>query len=272
MAPAKIFYNGTEIGKTEEDDNISVSYCGENIGNIFEGETKVFACGGKVMLSDLLVGTKTLFCKAMKMASDIEVFAERLFPAEPSAYSLLGTYTAATTWKAPEDGWFQVELFGASGNGGTMGGIGSGAGGGGGGGGCAISRIALKAGDTVVTSGLAIGGTAKAAVNSSYDDNFDHTLSVTSGANGSNGTTMKGGAGGAGGKASGGNYANYNGGTGGAGGNMSLNGNTVPSGGTGGTAGYTGGRTGGTGEDYSNEAGSGSKAFMKVYRGNTNLG
>lgn len=41
------------------------------------------------------------------------------FPAEPSAYELIGTYTSSGSFIATENGWFQVEVFGASGNGGS---------------------------------------------------------------------------------------------------------------------------------------------------------
>lgn len=202
-----------------------------------------------------------------------------LFPAEATSYTLIENVTAATTWEAPEDGWYQIILFGASGAGGTMGGLGSGAGGGGGGGGCAISRVALKTGDTVVISSLAVGSTAKAVINSSHDNSFDHTLSVTSGANGGEGKSIAaggtGGTGGTGGVASGGNYANFPGGKGNDGGKFSISDRNFPAGGTGGTAGYTGGRAGGVGAGYSGgsevEAGSGAKAYMAVYRGNTNV-
>ena len=41
------------------------------------------------------------------------------FPAEPSSYALIGTYSSSQTFTAPEDGWYQVELFGRSGAGGA---------------------------------------------------------------------------------------------------------------------------------------------------------
>ena len=65
------------------------------------------------------------------------------FPAEPSSYTLIDTYTTAQTIEVPEDGWFLVILHGSSGNGGNAAAINTssvnnmykGASGGGGGGG-----------------------------------------------------------------------------------------------------------------------------------------
>lgn len=53
--------------------------------------------------------------------ADLPVFAAiaSAFPSEPDSYELIDTYTSAQTWAAPEDGWFKIELFGASGSGGN---------------------------------------------------------------------------------------------------------------------------------------------------------
>lgn len=213
------------------------------------------------------------------------------FPAEPSAYELIGTYTSSGSFIAPEDGWFQVEVFGASGNGGSSArktaGPSSGrwtvmaGGGGGGGGGYACSRVKMNKGDTINLTPGAIGAVSSAIINSSKETYT--MLQVTSGANGGAGTVTSssgtGGAGGAGGVATGGNYANYNGGSGRLG-NNGIAYATMPEenvgdgkGGAGGTAGYTGGRTGGKGADSTAgvpSPGSGYAGFIKIYRGNTN--
>ena len=213
------------------------------------------------------------------------------FPAEPSAYELIGTYTSSGSFIATEDGWFQVEVFGASGNGGSSRykTFGSSAnkitrlagGGGGGGGGYSCSRIKMMEGDTITFVCGGVGNNSSANINSSLETYS--ALSVTSGANGSSGTadttSSTGGAGGKGGVATGGNYANNNGGSGGRGnsgytyadGESSGNGN----GGAGGAAGYTGGRVGGKGANViigisPSPGAAGSSGFLKIYRGNTN--
>ena len=186
------------------------------------------------------------------------------FPSqEPTAYERIGTYTTSQTWTAPESGYFQIEVFGASGSGGqyysstNM----MWCGGGGGGGGYACSRIKLKKGDKIILSPGSVGATSYAEIDSSMETYLK--MSVTSGATGGNGSFGTGGAGGAGGIASGGNYINANGGTGGAGANGGANR------GTGGTAGYSGGNAGGKGAGaLANEAGK--AGFIKIYRGNTN--
>ena len=205
------------------------------------------------------------------------------FPSqEPTAYELIGTYTTSQTWMAPESGYFQIEVFGASGNGGAAiiynsmpyGG------GGGGGGGYACSRVKLRKGDILVFSPATVGATSSVTFNSSietYDD-----LQVTSGANGKNATGSATIYGGAGGVANGGNYANNNGGAGANGRSYKkVTDGWTGYGGTGGTSGYTGGNDGGKGangyRDYSEydhswvgSPGYGKAGFIKIYRGNTN--
>lgn len=186
------------------------------------------------------------------------------FPSqEPTAYSLIGTYTSSGEFIAPESGYFQIEVFGASGRGGqyyfsrNM----MWCGGGGGGGGYACSRIKLTKGDKIIFSPGSVGATSYAEIDSSME--AYSKMNVTSGKNGGNGSFGNGGAGGAGGIASGGNYKNANGGKGGNG-NM---GGANP--GAGGAAGYSGGNAGGKGAGaLANEAGK--AGFIKIYRGNTN--
>lgn len=213
------------------------------------------------------------------------------FPAEPSAYELIGTYTSSGSFIATEDGWFQVEVFGASGNGGssaykTFGPSSNkitylAGGGGGGGGGYACSRVKLREGDKVTYTVGSVSATSSANISSSVE--AYNILQVTSGTSGGAGTattsSYTGGAGGNGGVATGGNYANNNGGSGGRGnsgyryadGESSGNGN----GGAGGAAGYTGGRVGGKGANVTigvspSPGAAGSSGFLKIYRGNTN--
>lgn len=147
------------------------------------------------------------------------------FPPEPAFYTeLVGTYTSSQTIEAPEDGWFQIEVFGASGAGGTgaqrwsSAGYNFGTAGSGGGGGYSCSRVKLKKGDTIVVSPGAVGSDTVVTINSSLESYS--TMRVTSGENGDGATQVLSGSyyycyggedGGAGGVASGGNVSNING-------------------------------------------------------------
>lgn len=277
---ATITYNGRTISTEDRDGSFNVTYNGSTIATIGAGQTKTLNCANQVMKTNVVVGGKTLNCAKYKMATNIVVSVVNLFPTEPSSYNLIGTYTSSQTWTAPEDGYFQIEVFGASGNGGngafmkystflyyTYGG------GGGGGGGYACSRIKMNKGDTIALTVGGVGVTSSASINSSFETYS--ALSVTNGANGGNATTsptMATGSGGEGGKATGGNYANKNGGNGGTGKKASK---APASGGAGGTVGYTGGNAGGAGggagKDVSESGGAGAAGFIKIYRGNTNL-
>lgn len=201
------------------------------------------------------------------------------FPQEPTSYSLIGTYTSTQDWAAPEDGWFQIELQGASGNGGeatlnTTIVYGAGSGGGGGGGAYVCSRVQMKKDDKVIIGGsLAVGGTATVEIKSSkasYD-----IMKAVSGEVGGVYTLLSDddAAGGAGGKASGGTYSNVPGNPGGDG-EKGMQSQQLYQGGTGGTPGVPGGNTGGKGADVGfgekGSPGSGSAAFVKIYRGNFN--
>lgn len=234
--------------------------------------------------------------------ADLTVFAAvpSEFPAEPSEYLLIDTYTSAQTWVAPEDGWYKIEVFGASGNGGTSARpdkytdeyeeewrIGA-TGGGGASGGYSSSAVKLSAGDIVVLTPAAVGATSTAVVNSSVDESHTHTISVTSGGNGGNGRTngenSVGGTGGAKGAASGGNLQNLNGNAGSRGGTPKSTGvgdGPYP-GGAGGAAVVDGGNVGGAGGGYDKSGlylnpevctspGSGKKGFVKISRGSTNV-
>lgn len=199
------------------------------------------------------------------------------FPAEPSAYELINTYTSATTFTAPEEGYYQIVLQGASGNGGAAyqgPAISHGSGAGGGGGGCAISRVKLNKGDTIIFTSIAVGSTATVYINSSIE--IYPNMLVSSGSNGGNcgSSPSVNASAGNGGSASGGNYANYAGNKG-SNGKWSTLGNII-SGGSGGDPGYSDGNVGGNGAGLDQSlngiaAGSGKTAFMQVYRGNTNV-
>lgn len=229
-----------------------------------------------------------------------------LFPTEPTSYSLIDTYTTNMGWFAPEDGYYEIELQGASGEGGT------GetnqnrnesedtvtfyaySGGSGGGGGCAISRVKMLAGDRLVLTIAASGGTTSTVnIYSSIEDYS--RLKVVSGTAGGNATTSSAGSAGVGGTASGGNYANYNGGAGKKGNSKTdsyvlsvlednlMNVTVTASSPAGGAAGYGEGNDGGKGASakvgstsgsYSptlGTPGAGKDGFVKIYRGNTNV-
>lgn len=202
------------------------------------------------------------------------------FPQEPTSYSLIGTYTSTQNWSAPEDGWFQIEVYGASGHGGKGNSNYSCSGGGGGGGGLAVSRIKLKKDEIINLTVGGVGSTAKAVVNGSL---AAANLTVTSAGNGGDcvlpesGNYGDSGSGGNGGTASGGNYANYSGSSGEDGKNAFFGGGGEggPGGKPGGyDNGYSSGNFGGKGGN-GNKGGvtsgeSGKAAFVKIYRGEFN--
>ena len=294
-----ISYNGKVIAETEEPGNVVVTYDGRTIAEIVAGETKNILCSGKVMKTNLYIGAKTLLCEMAQMISDIVIAVKSAFPEAPTAYDLIGTYTASQTWTAPKDGYYQIENHGASGNGGSgqyyyMSGyhpeIGiyywraAGTGGGGGGGGKAVSRVKMKKGDTIVINCGAVGATTTVTINSSIESYS--VMQVTSGTNGGDGTaksesSYSAGTYGAGGTASGGNYANANGNNGenGIAKRTASSEESAVNGGAGGASGYAGGNTGGVGGagTHSNSrktetypGASGSAGFVKIYRGDTN--
>lgn len=285
-------YDGKTICTEDKDGNFSVIYDNRTLTILGAGDSKTLKCAGKVMSTDVSVGNKTLKCSGKYMTTDVVVSVVSLFPSTPSSYNLIATYSANQTWTAPEDGWFQIEVFGASGHGGTFNTKSNVlkyfttvySGGGGGGGGYSCSRVALKKGDTVVLTVGSVGATTSAKVNSSHNNSYDHTLQVTSGGNGGS-VTSGGGPGGAGGVASGGNHANANGGPGGdgiEGAEYAYMGDSIgvtpvyPNGGTGGVGangapngGRGGGHPGTEGGTYY-DRGSGTGGYFKIYRGNTN--
>lgn len=234
-------------------------------------------------VKNIYVGVNGIARKVSKVyigVNDVARLCYSSFPDDPSSYSLIGTYSSLQTWSAPEDGFYQIELQGASGAGGgatlnTTLVYGAGSGGGGGGGACACSRVEMNKGDTIVIGGsFAVGGTATVAIKSSRATY--NTLQTVSGGTGGVYTLLSDNdaAGGAGGTASGGNYSNVNGYPGGNG-DKGTQSQKLYVGGTGGSPGVSGGNTGGKGADVGygekGSPGSGSAAFVKIYRGDTNL-
>lgn len=204
------------------------------------------------------------------------------FPAQPSSYSLINTYTSSKAFTAPEDGWYQVELFGRSGEGGWSYincGDGEGnwkitgytalsdwitgavAGGGAGGGGayCCSTDIKLNKGDKIAVTLSNLSGTDKKSyvkITSSAGKTYSDMVCMSGGDGGdgyapnNSAVGLTGGSGGAGGVASGGNYMNKNGGAGATGAIDSafrLDKEDILAPANGGVAGYTGGNVGGQG-------------------------
>ena len=222
------------------------------------------------------------------------------FPLEPITYNLIDTYSSSRTWVAPEDGWFKIEAFGASGNGGNAalteedvwvdtgdGGVTPGynlaTGGGGASGGYACSIVKMNKGDTVVLTRGAVGSTTKAVINSSLETYSQ--ISITSGGNGGNATATSdsviAGSAGTAGSVSGGNVVNTKGKNGSSGTyKRKANAGTTLSGGSGGAAVVTGANSGGNGAPIIaptstscgvGAVGTGKNGFFKIYRGNTNV-
>lgn len=219
------------------------------------------------------------------------------FPEEPTSYDLIGTYTSSQIFTAPETGYYQIDVHGASGNGGSCQ---SGAdygywsdgdryietaymagGGGGGGSGFGCSRIKLNKGDTVKIT-IVSGGNTTVEINSTADSY--PSIIVTPGDNGTSGSNYgkTAGKGGKGGISSGGTVSNL---TGNAGANGNTN--TGSSGGAtvwaanGGSPAHSEGNTGGKGGYGSlwvtdgnlktTPPTNGQPGFIKIYRGDTNI-
>lgn len=227
--------------------------------------------------------------------ADLKVFSAipSEFPAVPDSYILIDTYTTSQTFTAPEDGWFKIQLHGASGNG-ALGYPNRGAwwtnededgnstyavnsGASGGGGAYVESIIKMRKNDSVVLVCGAIGGETTATISSSMGDYA--LMSATSGGNAVNASKYNQyGTIGRGGSSSGGNISNINGSDGGPGvrsnfydyyGDITIY--ATP----GGQPGHEEGNSGGDGEYCVNGnrlgPSSGKPGFFKISRGNTNL-
>lgn len=280
-------YCGTEIYTNDASGN-TITVCYMDEGNTITSELAYLTPGNEMTLLtrgkqtaenlcfipvDGGTGFLRLDCKNKILKDDILLRLISLFPSEPTAYTdLVGTYTSSGTWTAPENGYFQIELYGASGNGGNYR---SYAGGGGGGGGCCvISRVKLNQGDTIVYTLGAVGNNSQAAITSTIENETYDTMIAYNATNGTNASSSAG-EGGEGGLAANGNYANYNGSDGSDG----TQGSSLRpgAGGAGGASGYDGGNDGGNGgtpggfTGSATDPGTGLPGFMKIYRGNTNI-
>ena len=224
--------------------------------------------------------------------ADLKVFSAipSEFPAVPDSYILIDTYTTSQTFTAPEDGWFKIELHGASGNGAA--GMPQGgewysgeddngysywffySGPSGGGGAYVASAVKMKQGDTIELVCGAVGSETTATITSSME-----TYSAMSATSGGNATQQRYvGVRGEGGIASGGNVSNVNGNPGSTGSrsaNAEYSGNINISATPGGNAGHADGNQGENGQYAVNgskkAATSGKAGFFKISRGNTNL-
>lgn len=71
MSTCKITYNGNEISAVDETSPVSVAYNSATITTLNDGDTKTLGCHGKVMASDVVIGSKTLNCNGKLMQGDI---------------------------------------------------------------------------------------------------------------------------------------------------------------------------------------------------------
>ena len=85
MSTCKITYNGNEISAVDETAPVSVAYNSATIATLNDGDTKTLDCHGKVMASDVVVGSKTLNCNGKLMQGNIVV-------------ELVGSATSGETW------------------------------------------------------------------------------------------------------------------------------------------------------------------------------
>lgn len=126
-------------------------------------------------------------------------------PASDDEYIPYGTYSINTDWKAPYTGWYKIEVFGASGAGGTPTECGfdeeaDGSvnvrcykSGGGGSGGYTYSIVALNKDDTVSIVAGESGSLTSAAITSTQDASYSITMEVESGQPGGEASYIKGG-------------------------------------------------------------------------------
>ena len=85
MSTCKISYNGNEISAVDETAPVSVAYNNATIATLNDGDTKTLGCHGKVMVSDVVIGSKTLNCNGKLMQGDIVV-------------ELVGSAPSGETW------------------------------------------------------------------------------------------------------------------------------------------------------------------------------
>lgn len=85
MSTCKITYNGNEISAVDETAPVSVAYNSATIATLNDGDTKTLGCHGKIMASDVVIGSKTLNCNGKLMQGDIVV-------------ELVGSTPSGETW------------------------------------------------------------------------------------------------------------------------------------------------------------------------------
>ena len=85
MSTCKISYNGNEISAVDETAPVSVAYNNATIATLNDGDTKTLGCRGRVMASDVVIGSKTLNCNGKLMQGDIVV-------------ELVGSAASGETW------------------------------------------------------------------------------------------------------------------------------------------------------------------------------
>ena len=85
MSTCKISYNGNEISAVDETAPVSVAYNNATIVTLNDGDTKTLGCRGRVMASDVVIGSKTLNCNRKLMQGDIVV-------------ELVGSTPSGETW------------------------------------------------------------------------------------------------------------------------------------------------------------------------------
>ena len=85
MSTCKISYNGNEISAVDETAPVSVTYNNATIVTLNDGDTKTLGCHGKVMVSDVAIGSKTLNCNGKLMQGNIVV-------------ELVGSTPSGDTW------------------------------------------------------------------------------------------------------------------------------------------------------------------------------
>lgn len=208
-----------------------------------------------------------------------------VLPPEPTSWSLVEQITSSKTFVVPETGWFKFVLVAKSGDGGNSGYISNGSyssaasGGSGGSGGICVSKHGISKGKSI-----------SIVFQNGNISILPLDLQVTAGANGSNGiaynvSNADAGKGGSSGRASGGNILNQSGrignngavdkgynssdsisAFGGAPVSTTADGETTKSGGGGSVT-----KTEWEDDLKQLSGGSGTSAYLKIYRGNTNI-
>lgn len=261
---------------------------------IYEGIDETFTATG-------LQNHISYFWTAFALNSDNEYdnansptvsYTPNYFPVKPgseSDYTLIETITSSKTWIVPEDGWYMVDVVSASGAGGSAwyqtyaSTCACASGGGGGSGAYARSILSFNKGQSIPVT---VGGIAS----------FGSYLSATAGSSGDDASsTASSVRGGSGGTAYGGTEANVQGNQGNPGTKVSgsMEAELSSGGGSGGSAGGLYPQRGGNGEQVGwtdtydpgsgnvgpdrivwrtvSTKGRGSNAFVKIFRGNTNV-